>query len=237
MDRSQPLWDLVFGSCDIDPLMLSAAVAVAKTGSRDARTRFLIEESEAALSGALKLKHFPSLPERIRQVTRPETIRQFLREIGLELQESTQVVVGESSALILLGLLQRATEDVDVVDEVPAPLRAITGLRERTQNRYGLHLAHFQSHYLPPGWRERLSSEGDFCRLRVYVVDPIDIFVGKVFSRREKDLDDLRSLSGSLTRELVVERLRQSRHAWTLPSEQAAAERNRYIVFGEALPV
>ncbi len=60
--------------------------------------------------------------------------------------------------------------------------------------RYGLRLAHFQSHYLPDGWQRRVESFGVFGELAVFLVDPVDIAVGKLFSRRDKDLDDVRML-------------------------------------------
>ena len=48
------------------------------------------------------------------------TIVQYLRELGTRLQQSTKLVVGGSSALILQDLLSRSTEEIDVVDEVVA---------------------------------------------------------------------------------------------------------------------
>ncbi len=71
----------------------------------------------------------------------------------------------------------------------------------------------------------------------MFLVHPIDIFVGKLFSKRTKDRDDLRILSPLLQRPLIEERLRSS--ALTLladPLLRTDAEKNWYILFGDPLP-
>ena len=127
--------------------------------------------------------------------TDPETIRQLLRELGTLASRPTRIDVGGSGALILLGNLSRSTDDIDIVDEVPPELRAQHDAMEQLASRYGLRLAHFQSHYLPAGWIDRVRSLGRFGNLEVFLVDPLDIFVGKLFSAREEDRDDLRALA------------------------------------------
>jgi hypothetical protein len=145
--------------------------------------------------------------------------------------------VGGSSALILLDLLSRKTEDIDVVDELPVSVRAEHALLQQLVARYGLRLAHFQSHYLPQGWQQRLRSFGRFGRLDVHLVDPIDIFVGKLFSSRMKDRDDLRALSPQLDRSAIVDRLSSSANTLAAdPTLKANAENNWYIVYGQQLP-
>jgi hypothetical protein len=147
------------------------------------------------------------------------------------------VSIGGSAALIVAGKLSRATEDVDVVDEVPAEIRTRYDLLERLAARYGLHIAHFQSHYLPTGWADRVRSLGRLGQLEVYLVDEYDVFLSKLFSRREKDRDDLRLLAPLLDRQTVIARLRDT--TGPLRSDeclrQAAAD-NWYILFGEPLP-
>jgi hypothetical protein len=66
---------------------------------------------------------FPSLEGMVGEVTSAETIREFLRELGAKLTDSTAVSIGGSSSLILQGLLSWFTSDVNVVDEVPPALR------------------------------------------------------------------------------------------------------------------
>lgn len=146
---------------------------------------------------------------------------------------STEVVIGGSSALILNALLSRATEDINLVDEVPEALRELHEWRAKAQVRYGLYLAHFQSHYLPDGWSSRLTSLGSYGKLKVFLVDPIDIFVGKLFSRRDKDLDDLRTLCEVLSRDLIDARLSSARSLAADEELRAQAVQNYYIVFGQ----
>jgi hypothetical protein len=145
--------------------------------------------------------------------------------------------VGGSIALILPELLVRSTEDLDVVDEVPAELRAQHDLLEQLAGAYGLHLTHFQSHFLPDGWQDRLHSLEPFARLQVFLVDPHDIFLSKLFSRRHKDLDDLRTLYPLLEQETIRRRLVD--HCPSLLREESlrqAAEQNWYILTGQPLP-
>ena len=78
----------------------------------------------------------------------PETVLQFFRELGMQLPTPSSINVGGAIALILANKISRATEDVDVVDEVPADIRSRHALLESLAKRYGLHLTHFQSHFL-----------------------------------------------------------------------------------------
>src|SRR5438552_3985685 len=82
-----------------------------------------------------------------------------------------------SAALILQGYLSRATDDIDVVDEVPAEIRSLHALLQDLRKRYGFHLAHFQSHYLPTGWEQRLHSLEPFGNLQIHLVDIYDVFL------------------------------------------------------------
>lgn len=169
--------------------------------------------------------------------TDPETLKQFLRELGDTLKVPARLEVGGSTALILRGLLSRATDDIDVVDEVPKSIRVERELLEGLIQRYGLRLTHFQSHYLPSGWSQRLESIGRFGKLDVFLVHPVDIFVGKLFSKRTKDLDDLRMLLPGLDRAAIVDCLKNSAQPLRAdPNLRADAQRNWYILFGEELP-
>ena len=69
------------------------------------------------------------------------------------------------------------------------------------------------------------------------LVDPYDVFVGKLFSVRAKDRDDLRMLKRRLDKETIVQRLLET--AGKLRSDlrlAKAAEDNWFVVFGERLP-
>jgi hypothetical protein len=257
------LWTLVRGTPWIDPEALFAAIErECHRATHDFRTRLLLRDALAALRhrwGEDRLNArlteatrsllrsieaenmgepgFPSLERRMADPTDPRILQQFLRELGDALQRPARMDIGGSSALILRGLLSRATDDVDVVDEIPADLRAEHELLDGLVARYGLRLAHFQSHYLPAGWSARVESLGRFGKLDVFLVHPLDIFVGKLFSKRMKDRDDLRMLCGSLDQSAVVERLRTSAGALLAdPSLRADAQKNWYILYGEDLP-
>ncbi len=248
----------------MDPGRLAAAIErQAASGDLDFRTRLLIRDGVDALTrywggdrvnawlagcvSAARIKAilqedlgevgFPSLSARLMDATKPDQILQFLRELGAHVHHEARVFVGGSAALILAGHLHRHTEDIDVVDELPAEVRTEYALLEGLARRYGLQLAHFQSHYLPHGWESRLKSLGSFGRLQVFLIDAADIFLSKLFSGREKDRDDLRLLAPQLDKADLVRRLRTD--AVRLAGEERlrqAAATNWYIVFGEALP-
>jgi hypothetical protein len=170
--------------------------------------------------------------------TNPDVFLQFLRELGDGTRELSRLEIGGSGALILAGLLRRATEDINAVDEVSAAIRSDHALLDSLAKRYGLRLTHFQSHYLPQGWRGRLHSLGRFGALDVLLVDASDIFVRKLLSNREKDLDDLRVLATTIDRNALAIRLRDSAQSLLAePTLRQNAARNWYIVYGEQLPL
>ena len=170
--------------------------------------------------------------------TKQETVQQFLRELGSRLAQPAKVTIGGSIALILAGALSRHTEDIDVVDEVPGEIRREHDLLRELSQRYGLQMTHFQSHYLPMDWVSRVRSIGAFGQLHVFIVDTYDIFLGKLFSARDKDRDDLRMLWPALDRERLVELLRSAAAAMLGESSlRRNAEQNWYVLSGEKLPV
>jgi hypothetical protein len=180
---------------------------------------------------------FPSLGRRIMAKTTGEQIEQYLRELGTRLHRPAVVNLGGSAALILGDFLSRHTEDIDVVDEVPAEIRGMHRELEQLKNRYGLYLAHFQSHYLPAGWQNRLHSREPFGKIQVFLVDVYDVFLSKLFSGREKDRDDLRILAPQLDRDAIIRKLMET--TANLQSEaklKKHAEENWYILFGDPLP-
>jgi hypothetical protein len=258
------LWSLVWGKPEVDPHQLAEAIErQVAGGTLDFRTRLLIRDSADALESYwgreglnrwlgqspagptirtirredLGEPKFTSLKGRLMGRTDPETVRQFLRQLGTQVRHSVRLLVGGSVALILPGLLSRATEDIDVVDEIPPEIRQQHALLDQLVQAYGLRLAHFQSHFLPAGWENRLHSLGAFGRLQVFLVDPGDIFLSKLFSRRPKDLDDLRALLPNLDREMLLRRLTGSCAALLRDeSLRPIAEQNWYVLVGESLP-
>ena len=259
------LWELVWGKPEVDPLALSRGIERELAGETpDFRTRLLIRDSTQALErfwGSKRLQEwlshsparikieaiqheelgqpgFPLLEEHLVDATQSDTVKELLRELGSRLNESVTLEVGGSIALILTGYLSRATTDLDIVNEVPSAIRLQRDLLDELQKRYQLLLTHFQSHYLPSGWEDRLSCLGHFGSLTVYTVDVYDIFLGKLFSARAKDLDDLRAVKPRIDKVHLTKQLLSTTAAFCEePALKGNAERNWYILFGEDLPV
>jgi hypothetical protein len=258
------LWTLARCGANVDPQDLLQAIELEVCRpSQDFRTRLLLRDSFLALSNkwgrdstisrlstaaastirAILVENlgdagFPTLEGRIMQRTEPETMLQFLRELGARAPQDARLDIGGSGALIMTGMLRRGTDDLDAVDELPIFLRTEHDLLNSLGTRYGLRLAHFHSHFLPSNWDQRVHSLGKFGKLDVFLVDSIDIFLSKLFSAREKDLDDLRTLAPALDRAIVETRL--NNYCASLLGEsslRANADRNWYIVFGDRLPV
>ena len=229
------LWSLVRGRPQIDPNDLADAIVhQAAEEPLDYRTRLLIRDSVNALraywganrverwltknAGSNKIRvvcedefekvGFPAIEKRIMEKTDPDTIEQYFREISRRVQRKMRLPVGGSAALISPGLLVCHTDGIDVVDEAPQELRPRRQLLEELKQRYGMMLAHFQQHYLPTGWHNRLHFHAAYGELEVHYVDPIDIFLGKLTSIRTKDLDDLRILAPQLDKSTIVQRLK-----------------------------
>lgn len=232
----QQLWQLTAGARCVDRDSLSEVLRALPVEGLDWRTSELARASALALAGrSTESTEFPSLRHRVGSPVKKDTVLQYLRELGSQLSEPARIVVGGSSALILAELLSRNTEDIDLVDEVPASLRALHAWRTRAQERYGLYLAHFQSHYLPRDWGKRLSSLGQMGRLEAFLVDPLDILVGKLFSRREKDLDDLREALPKVSLASFHARLEFADRLADDPKLLEQARKNHDIVLGQAL--
>jgi hypothetical protein len=255
------LWTLVRKQPEIDPRDLASAVQQeAGTDNLDYRTRLLIRDSVEALrnhwgphrleswlqrcpvraqieviaSEAFERPGFPSLEKRLMEKTDPEDIRAYLRAIGSHLHRGARIHIGGSASLLLSDFLTRHTEDIDVVDEVPEEIRNSHRLLEQLEKTYALHIAHFQSHYLPTGWESRCHSLEPFGRLQVLLIDVYDVFLSKLFSAREKDLADLRVLVTKTEKETLVQRLKDTTQRWQQePHLKERAQRNWYILFAE----
>jgi len=258
------LWSLVLDQPEIDPDDLALAIArEAQKPELDYRTRLLIRDSvdslrriwgaqrmtawlrdahsgatiEAITNGELGPPGFSLLGRRIMSATRSDTIIAFLRELGISLAQPEKMVVGGAASLILTTPLSRRTEYIDVVDELPAQVRGRHDLLDNLAKRYGIRLAHFQSHYLPTGWEIRIQSLGRFGQLDVWLVERHDIWLGKLFSSREKDRDDLRLIAPVLDKSILQSRLKDACAAFLAQADlRRHATDNWYIVFGEPLP-
>lgn len=258
------LWTLTRGRPQIDPNDLAEAIAV-QAGEEvlDYRTRLLIRDSVDALQthwGKDKVQRwlaectnrtrieaicreefekvgFPSLPRRLMEKTDPNKIRKFLDHLGRKLRQETRVYIAGSGALILPGFIERHTEDIDVIDELPKEVRDNHLLVQELQDLYGLHLGHVQSHYFPSGWQNRAESLDLFGRLSVYLVNVYDVFLSKLFSSRMKDMGDMHLLVPQLNKEMLVQRFRDTCGAFlAAPRLKEIAQDNWHILFGEELP-
>jgi hypothetical protein len=262
--QTKGLWDLVKYRPHIDPDDLADAIEEQiRDESLDYRTRLLIRDSVEALQNywgsdrfqiwldrcsardrigsicqeQFERPGFPSIERRLMEKTDPEQIRQFLRELGVKVRQPLRMEVGGSVALIMPGYISRPTDDIDVVDEVPAELRAEHALLHDLESRYGLSLTHFQRHYLPMGWEQRLHFLDSFGQLQVYLVDAADVFLSKLFSIRTKDLDDLRATASQLDKDILARRLQQDCSSMlAAPDLRQRAEQNWYVIYGEPLP-
>ncbi len=73
--------------------------------------------------------------------------------------------------------------------------------------------------------------------MNVFLVRPVDIFVGKLFGKRTKERDDLRMLIRLPDRSAIVNRLKTSATALLPdPGLCADAKKNWRILFSEDLP-
>jgi Nucleotidyltransferase of unknown function (DUF6036) len=180
---------------------------------------------------------FPLIQESLVEKTDPQMVRQMFQDLSRHVHGSVRLTVGGSIALILPGYLSRSTTDIDVVDEVPAELRSQHDLLDELRKRYRLLLTHFGSHYLPTGWENRLHYFGEFGDLQVYLVDVYDIFLGKLFSKRTKDLDDLRMVAPQLDKATLIQKLKDTTGALQKdPRLLPLAQTSWQIIFGEAFP-
>jgi hypothetical protein len=262
--QTKDLWRLVKYRPQVDPDDLAEAVeAQAGEEGLDYRTRLLIRDSVDALKGYwgesrfkdwlgrsptrtqievickedFERPGFPSLRRRLMKKTDAEEIRSYLRELGAKVHRPLRINIAGSASVILPGYLVRNTDDIDIVDEVPAELRSQHAFLHDLESRYALKLAHVQRHYLPMGWEQRLHYEGAYGQLQVYLLDIADLFVGKLFSIRTRDRDDLRALKEHLDKAAVAQRLKDtSASMLASPELRQRAEQNWYILYGEPLP-
>lgn len=268
MSANRPnAWQVVKRGGSVSAADLLRAIADPATAlSADARTRLLVRDSARALARLwgepvlrrrLRYLHapdnvldalrehagdeevgFPSLEHRTMETTNPEDVLSMLRELGREVRQPAQLIIGGSIALIMDSLVVHATEDLDVVDEVPEVIRREHALLQEYVRRYGLKLTHFQSHYLPEGWRSRIRSLGRFGAIDVFLVDPYDVLTGKLFSRRSKDLDHVRHALKLLDRDAFRGRVARTTAAYRRDEKMLEAGRNNWYILtgGSDLP-
>jgi hypothetical protein len=228
-------WALVWGQPFIDADRLAAAIEddLDRNPKPDFRTRLLIRDSMRALKGFWGERAFSrwlnraDAGQRIRAILHQDLgktgyhairrrlvsnvgkdeLQQIFEILGERVRGPVEVNIAGSAPTLVKELTARPTDDIDVVDEVPAEIRNQRAVLDKIKAKYGLTLGHVQSHYLPAHWADRRHYLGDFGGLRVYLVDEYDVFVSKLSSSQEKHKDDLRVMARALDRQRIRELL------------------------------
>jgi hypothetical protein len=257
-------WELVWGQPYIDTERLAAAIEnnLLHTPDPDFRTRLLIRDVARALKSFLGPGRFvrwltaSPVGERIGTILKENLgrpgfryirrrlvasvnlteIKQVLDLLGQGVHDRIEINIAGSIPTLIRGLTARPTDDIDIVDEVPAEIRQQRTALKKIQNEYGLTLGHVQSHYLPANWEQRRQYLGDFGGIRAYLVDPYDIFVSKLSSRQEKHKQDLRVLAKKLEPETAKQRLLSDGKAFVDdPDLRPQIEENWRFIYQEPL--
>jgi hypothetical protein len=257
-------WRLVWGQPHIDSATLAAAIEcdLQRNLHPDYRTRLLVRDAAKALRsfwGSRKFDRwlaaspsgkrirtilderfdetgFPHIRRRLVDSIGAAQVKQIFTLLGQNIHDRVEVYVAGSIPTLIEGLTARPTEDIDIVNEVPAEIRKQRTVLRKIQTDYGLSIGHVQSHYLPARWETRRQFLGDFGGLRVYLVEPYDIFVSKLSSKMEKHKDDLRVLAQKLDKETAKQRLLRDGRAFLDDARQRPQiEANWQFIYQEAL--
>ena len=257
-------WRLVWGQPYIDSRTLAVAIEqdLQLTADPDVRTRLLVRDSAIALRSYWGSRRFTQwlssspVGMQVREILNEDlgepgysTIRrrlvdhidstrlsQIFELLGRAIHERIEIHIAGSVPTLIKGLTARPTDDIDLVDEVPAEIRRQRPILRKIETEFGLKLGHVQSHYLPAHWRDRRRWLGDFGGLRVYVLDEYDIFVSKLSSKQKKHQLDLRVLALRLDKELARHRLLADGRAFLDdPTLRPQIEENWRFIFQEPL--
>ncbi len=257
-------WALVWGQPHIDSETLAAAIAedLCRDPNPDYRTRLLVRDAirairsfwgpvkfarwlrscpageriAAVLNEKLGRTGFHHIRRRLVAAIGRDQVEPIFELLGRGVRPRVDVAIAGSIPTLIRGLTARPTDDIDFVNEVPREIRTQRAVLGRIARDYGLTLGHVQSHYLPARWADRQEHFGDFGGVRVYLVDPYDIFVSKLSSKQEKHRDDLRVMAPKLDKGRVTRRLRTDGKAFLEnPRDRAAVEENWRFIYREAL--
>jgi hypothetical protein len=227
-------WNLVWGQPYIDSNRLASAIEaeLSHNANPDFRTRLLIRDAAQALQSFFgtdfiewlnlsseKAKIESILQENFEQVgfhniqarlvtnIKRNELEQVLELLGRKILQPVEVCIAGSIPALMSDLTARPTDHIDFIDEVPLAIREQRSTLELISEKYGLTIAHVQSHYLPRNWRTRCHHFGDYGNLKVFVAHEYDIFVSKLSSKLEKHRDDLRVMSNKLDKEKIKQLL------------------------------
>jgi hypothetical protein len=257
-------WRLVWGQPYIDSKALALALEsdLARTPRPDFRSRLLVRDAARALRSFWGVRRFGQwlancaqgeqiqaileedlgkpgfrfIRRRLVDVIEETQVRQIFELLGRNVRDRTEVYVAGSIPTLLGGLTVRPTDDIDIVNEVPAAIRSQRAALQRIRTEFGLSLGHVQSHYLPANWEQRRQWFGDFGALRVFLVDVYDTFVSKLSSKQEKHQQDLRVLALKLDKGTAKRRLLEDGQAFLNdPHQRPQIEENWRFIFQEPL--
>jgi len=163
-------------------------------------------------------------------------VKQVLQMLGERVHGRVEINIAGSVPTLIQGLTARPTDDIDIVNEVPAEIRQQRETLKKIKTEFGLNLGHVQSHYLPANWHPRRQYLGDFSGIRAYLLDPVDIFVSKLSSKQEKHKQDLRVMAKRLDQATVKQRLlRDGRAFLDDPYLKPQIEENWQFIYQESL--
>lgn len=257
-------WQLVWGQPYIDCEDLAAAIEsdALRNPRPDYRGRLLVRDAAQAIRsfwGAKKFARwladspvgekirsilkepfaktgFPHIRSRLVNRIGENQIRQIFTLLGQNIHDRVEIYLAGSIPTLIEGLTARPTEDIDIVDEVPAEIRKQRAVLRKIRHEYGLSLGHVRSHYLPIDWKERRRYLGDFGGLRIYLVDAYDIFDSKLSSKCEKHQSDLRVLAEKLDKDTAKRLLLEKGRAFLDdPRQRRQIEANWQFIFQEPL--
>ena len=170
-------WQLIWGQPHIDSETLATAIEgdLQRNPSPDYRTRLLVRDAAKAIQsfwGVRKFTRwlatspagerirtilqerfgeteFPHIQRRLVDSIGATQIKQLFALLGQNVPHRVEIYVADSIPMLIKGLTARPTEDIDIVNEVPAEIRKQRAVLQKIQTDYGSSLGHVQSHYLP----------------------------------------------------------------------------------------
>lgn len=133
-------------------------------------------------------------------------VQQALRELGKQTRAPTTAYLFGGSVLLLRGLRQGATQDLDLwsYDNNAALDTAVQVVKRTNVSIDFLDPAAFLP--LPDGWETRSTFAGSYGQLQVYYLDPYAIALSKIGRAQPKDVNDVQLLAqyGLITRDELL---------------------------------
>lgn len=131
--------------------------------------------------------------------------------LGSRLRTPAEVVIAGGSALVLLGVVDRATADADAVASRPKlstlarDIEAVGQALDLSPTWINDGVTAYRD-LLPPDYSSRLVMIGTFGQLTVRALGRSDLILLKIAAGRPRDLDDLQALAPTATELAFVDR-------------------------------